>query len=81
MVTYYFEKQLTKRLTWNYTQCLMPTCPDIAILKEGLFEKHVQNCDHKIPLIWPGNLVFDLKWPSFELDLEYIEANILSKFH
>ena len=32
-------------------------------------------------LIWPGDLVFDPKWPSFKLDLDLIEANILSKFH
>ena len=31
-------------------------------------------------LIWPGHLVFDPKWPSFELDLE-IKTNILSKIH
>ena len=28
-----------------------------------------------------GDLVFDPKWPSFEPDLDLIEANILSKFH
>ena len=32
-------------------------------------------------LIWPGDLVFDPKWPSFELDLELIKTNILSKIH
>ena len=31
------------------------------------------------PLIWPGDLVFDPRWPSFELDLEIIKTNILSK--
>ena len=30
-------------------------------------------------LIWPGDLVFDPMWPSFELDLEIIKTNILSK--
>ena len=33
------------------------------------------------PLIWPGDLVFDPKWPSFELDLKNIKTNILSKIH
>ena len=33
------------------------------------------------PVIWPGDLVFDPKWPSFELDLEIIKTNILSKIH
>ena len=28
-----------------------------------------------------GDLVFDSKWPSFELDLELIKTNILSKIH
>ena len=32
-------------------------------------------------LIWLGDLVFDPKWPSFELDLEIIKTNILSKIH
>ena len=30
------------------------------------------------PLIWPGDLVSDIKWPSFKLDLEIIKTNILS---
>ena len=30
-------------------------------------------------LIWPGDLVFDPMWPNFELDLEIIKTNILSK--
>ena len=30
--------------------------------------------------LWPGDLVFNPKWPSFELDLDFTEANILSKF-
>ena len=29
------------------------------------------------PLIWPGDLVSDIKWPSFKLDLEIIKMNIL----
>ena len=33
------------------------------------------------PLIWPGELVYDIKWPSFKLDLEIIKTNILSKIH
>ena len=28
-----------------------------------------------------NDLVFDSKWPSFELDLEIIKKNILSKIH
>ena len=30
-------------------------------------------------LIWPGDLVFDPRCSSFELDLEIIKTNILSK--
>ena len=33
------------------------------------------------PLIWPGELVFDIKWPSFKLDLEIIKTHILSQIH
>ena len=33
------------------------------------------------PLIWPGELVFDIKWPSFELGLEIIKTNILSNIY
>ena len=33
------------------------------------------------PLIWPGDLIFYLKWPSFKLDLEIIKMNILSKIN
>ena len=29
-------------------------------------------------MILPGDLIFDLKRPSFELDLEIIKTNILS---
>ena len=29
-------------------------------------------------LIWAGDLVSDIKWPSFKLDLEIIKMNILS---
>ena len=32
-------------------------------------------------MIWPGDLVFDLKWPSFELDLEIIKTNILNNIY
>ena len=31
--------------------------------------------------MWPGDLVFDPKLPSFELDPELIKTNILSKIH
>ena len=34
-----------------------------------------------LPFIWPCDLVFDPKWPSFELDLEILKTNILSKIH
>ena len=30
---------------------------------------------------WPGDLDFDPNWPSFDPALDFIEANILSKFH
>ena len=33
------------------------------------------------PLIWPGDLVSDIKWPSFKLDLEIINTNILSNIY
>ena len=33
------------------------------------------------PLIWPGDLVSDIKWPSFKLDLEIIKTNILSNIY
>ena len=33
------------------------------------------------PLIWPGDLVSDIKWPNFKLELEIIKTNILSKIH
>ena len=33
------------------------------------------------PMILPGDLVFDPKWPSFELDLEIITTNIFSYIH
>ena len=29
-------------------------------------------------LIWPSNLVSDIKWPSFKLDLEIIKKNNVS---
>ena len=38
-------------------------------------------CYQGLPLIWPGDLVFDSKWPSFKLDLEIIKTNILSKMY
>ena len=44
-----------------------------------------QKCDlwsvNSFLLIWPGDLVFEAMWPSFELDLEIIKTNILSKIH
>ena len=33
------------------------------------------------PLIWPGELVFDIKWPSFKLDLEIIKTNIFNNIY
>ena len=38
-------------------------------------------CLQGFPLIWPGDLVFDPRWPSFKLDLKIIKTNILSKIH
>ena len=38
-------------------------------------------CSQGFPLIWPGDLVFDPKWPIFKLDLEIIMANILSSIY
>ena len=35
----------------------------------------------RFPLIWPGDLLFYPKWPSFKLNLEIIKTNILSKIH
>ena len=31
--------------------------------------------------IWPGDLVSDIKWLSFKLDLEIIKTNILSNIY
>ena len=31
--------------------------------------------------IWPSDLVFDLKWLIFKLIWDFINANILTKFH
>ena len=36
-------------------------------------------CQQGFPLIWPGDLVSEIKRPSFKLDLEIIKTNILSK--
>ena len=33
------------------------------------------------PLIWSGELVFNIKWPSFKLDQEIIKTNILSNIY
>jgi len=30
--------------------------------------------------IWPGDLVFDPTWPIFELGLDIVKTNILTKF-
>ena len=38
-------------------------------------------CLQGFSLIWPGDLVSDSKWPSFELDLETTKTNILSNIH
>ena len=38
-------------------------------------------CLRGFPSIWPSDLVFDLKWPSLELDLEIVKTNNLSKIH
>ena len=49
-------------------------------------KKVIQKCDFYslnkgFLLIWPGELVSDSKWPSFELELEIIKTNILSNIH
>ena len=31
--------------------------------------------------VWPSDIVFDPTWPSFELDLDLMMINILTKFH
>ena len=38
-------------------------------------------CEQGFLLIWPGDLVFYPRWPSFEPDLKIIKTNILSKIH
>jgi len=38
-------------------------------------------CKQEFPKIWPGNLVFDPTWPIFELDLDIVKTNILTKFY
>ena len=38
-------------------------------------------CSQGFQIIWPSDLVFDPTWPRFELDLDFIETNILTKFH
>ena len=47
-VTYNFEKKLTKMLTWDITQGLLPDArppahPDVTILKDGVIEKKHQS--------------------------------------
>ena len=37
-------------------------------------------CTQGFSKIWPSDLVFDLAWPSFELDLDIMIINILIKF-
>ena len=38
-------------------------------------------CYQGFPLVWPGDLGLDPKWLRFELTLEIMKANILSKIH
>ena len=38
-------------------------------------------CKQEFPKIWPGDLVFDQTWHIFELGLDIVETNILTKFH
>ena len=38
-------------------------------------------CQQGFLLIWHDGVAFDPKWVSFELDLEIIKTNILSKIH
>ena len=63
---------------------------DLIIIKTNILsnihDDYLKNvtsveCYKGFPLIWPGDLVFDPKWPSFKHDLEIIKTNILSEFH
>ena len=38
-------------------------------------------CKQEFPKIWPGELVFDQTWHIFELGLDIVKINILTKFH
>ena len=38
-------------------------------------------CQQGFPLILPGDLVSDPKWPSLKLDLELIKTNMLSNIY
>ena len=44
----------------------------------GVAQLSLPDCDSKI---WPSDLVFAPKWPTFKVVLEIIKANILTKFH
>ena len=38
-------------------------------------------CTQGFSKIWPSDLVFEPKWPSFELNLDIMIISILIKFH
>ena len=64
-----------------------PVSNDLEIIRTNILSRIHDDCFKNMtaregfPLIWPSNLVFDPKWPSFELDLEIIKKNILSDIH
>ena len=54
--------------------------PDLELIKANILIK-VQNDYNKVFCWFGRDLVFDTKWPSFELNLELIKTNILCKIH
>ena len=48
------------------------------MITSKMWPLELQQC---FPLIWPGDLDPDIKWPSFKLDLEIIKTNILSNIY
>ena len=39
-----------------------------------------EKCPQAISLIWPSDLVFDPRWPKFELIPDFIKTNLLTNF-
>ena len=44
-------------------------------------EMWLLDCLQGFTLIWLGDIVFDLMWPSFKLNLKNIKTNRMSKIH